>query len=103
MINIDIKPEDLNAFVKEAFVTSILGEKFSAAINTALNEALTGWDSPVKKLAREAVIERLKVVMNEEPWKSKIHELIAKHLTVEFVDSLMSNALTKALQELRDR
>lgn len=102
MFQIDIKPDDINKAVTDAVIKSSFSEKFSVAINKALDEAMSGYDSPVKKIAKQAVIDHIESMLSTDPWKEKINTIIVKHLTNDYVEKVMGNALDKALREMRD-
>lgn len=100
MFQIDIKPEDINKAVSEAIIKSTFGERFSKSFSDAINTALTGYDSPVKKMAQDEVTKAIREALQNEPWKTKVQEMIAKYLTVDYVEKVMGNALNKAMKEL---
>jgi hypothetical protein len=103
MFNVDLKPEDVDRFVKEALLKSTLGETITTTFNANFNKILSGWDSPVDKLLKEIIAERFREFLNQPENKLKIAEATAKVLTDEYLNKVISYAVEKTKEYMADR
>lgn len=102
MINVEIKPEDVDRFVKESFMQSAIGSKIAEAINKAASEALLGYNSPVQKLVFELVKDQIKSLLNSEEYQLKIKQKIAEHFTNDLLDKILNASVQNAIRNLKD-
>jgi len=103
MFNIAVTPDDVNKYVTQAIMESSIGINLKAAIDKELKDAIDGYDSPVKKVCREAIRAAIQGVIDQPSWKEKINEAVAKHVTDDFLNSVIRYAVDKTVQDLRDR
>jgi hypothetical protein len=101
MFNLNIDPTDVDTFVKNALMESTIGVRLKEAIDKEIKDALSGYDSPVKKLVREAVSDRiaefLKLPQNAEILRAAVSNYISEttlqkilQKTVEAFDSAIA-------------
>lgn len=99
---IQIDEEEVAKTINESIKATIIGPKLKAAIEKAANDALEGYSSPVKKIVEQVCTEQIQYVLETE-YKDTIKEMIAKHLTDDFVKQLFDVAVRKAIEYMKDR
>lgn len=102
MFEVKLTPEDVDKFVKEAFMKAALGERFTKAIDKSFSDVLDGYDSPLKKIAKEIISERFKELLNTPENKVKIAETVGRVITEKFLVNVIESAVNKVQKEIED-
>lgn len=100
MFNINVSPEDVDKFVSQALLQSCIGAKISIAVEKACKDVLDGYNSPIKDIVKKEVSESIKVYLERPEVKIKLQELIAKHITDDKLDHLLSYSLKKLSESI---
>lgn len=100
MFKVEMTPEDVNGFVKEAIMKSMLGEKLSEAVNEALKDALDGYNSPVQKLVKEAMQLQILEVLRQPEQAERIKLAVGKICTEKFLTELTEAAVANAMRSM---
>ncbi len=80
-MEINIKPDDIDNFVKDALLKSSIGTTFNASLEKALKEVFSGYNSPLKIYIQDIINEEIrKQILENEIYLSKIKEEVRKLL-----------------------
>lgn len=90
---LNLTTEDIERLVKE----TILKSGFGKAVETAIEKALTGYNSPVDEAVKQFVARTVREVLDVDPWRTKIREAveraIAAKVTTETLDTVASKSV----------
>ncbi len=100
-MEIKVDAEDVNKVVAEAIVKSARGQQLEKSVNEHLGEVVSGFQSPLKKLCEQHVMDAIRTVLNRD-YKDKIIAMIAERLNEEHLDEIVSASVDKAMDLLRD-
>ncbi len=96
-MEINIKPDDLDNYIKNSLMQCTIGKTLQEQINREINEIVTRYDSPVKKIASEYIRQLVQEYLQKEENKIEINNAIAKVVTPEVILSI----ITKGCYELK--
>lgn len=95
-MHIDIKPEDVDAMVKDSILKSSLGKIIEKAIQDVTKAG--SYNNPIEESLRK-YIANLAVVLIEEKYqdsiKAAISNIIEKQVTQDLVDKTVETAMSK--------
>lgn len=98
-MEINIKPEDINLYVKNAIMESTIGKNVKEGIEKGLNDLFGGYRNPIGEIMRRELESIVKEYMSQEDVKPKIMTAIAKAITPDAIDSI----ITYGVSELKKR
>lgn len=101
-MNIEIKPEDVDALVRDALLKAGIGK----TITEAVSKALSGYNNPVDEKLKLFVGE-IAAELIREKWGSEIRASVARHIealvTQEIVDKTANQAVEKMVKAAESR
>lgn len=92
MIQIDIKPDDIDKLVKEAIMKSALGDAITKSISSVLGNS---YNNPIETAIKQYVIEVSGKVLREQ-YESQVREAVTKFIA-EKVNGEMLKTVTEAV------
>ncbi len=102
-MEINIKPEDIDIYVKEAILKSTIGTEIKTGIQAAMQEILSGYRSPVKEFAIKYLNELVKEYMQRDDIKPLIIEAIAKTITPQVIETIVKEGCYQIERRWKDR
>lgn len=103
-IEINIKPEDVDALVKDAIMKSAFGKTIQDAINKVLNAH--SYNSPIEDVLKKHISDVAKTLMQTE-WKEKldnaVRSAIAARLTDAHLQKISDEAINRIVRAAEDR
>jgi len=108
-LTVAVDAEQINKYVAEAILNSVLGAKLKQAIETEIGKLAetNRYNGPttLEKVVHEEVLNILWDLMHSEPYASRIRAAVAEQVTDEVVSHIASTgwqALLKAVNRLKD-
>ncbi len=96
-MNIDIKPEDIDVYVKEAIIKSSIGKIIKDGATKYMQECLsTSYDSPVKHMVRSIIRDMLE----KELSKPENEKIILDEFTKQFNEEIIYNVIRGAIDSI---
>lgn len=100
-MNIEIKPEDVDALVKDALLKAGIGK----AITEAVAKVFSGYDSPIDRELKKYISEVASGLIRDK-YGSLIREATAKcieeKVTTQIIESTTSAAVEKMVRAVED-
>lgn len=103
MFDLKINEEDVNAYIAKAILDASIGKKLTETVNKAIQEALEGYNSPVKKLAIEEVQKAIKSILEQSEWQEKMKLHVAKYVTEDWITKIVERSVDQVRREIRER
>jgi len=102
-IHLDIKPEDINREVTQAIVNSAFGSTLKDSINETIKR-FSGTNYWSSTMETHVTNELHKIVSNmvRDQYSDKIREQVAKHLTPDFINEIVSKSVAKVIKSMKD-
>lgn len=91
-MEIEIKVEDIDKFVKEKFMECAIGKHIKDAIQKSVTELFSSHRNPVQDFVKEQIRILVGEYISQEDVKPKIMAAIAKGLSSETIELIVSNA-----------
>lgn len=88
-MEININPQDIDKYVKDAILESTLGKTIKQELDKALKELFSGYRNPVDGIVKDELQKIVIQYMNQDDMKPLIYEAIAKWVTPEMVSRLV--------------
>lgn len=101
-MEISINPQDINEYVKKVLIECSLGVEIKKAIDEALKEVLSHYDSPIKKLMKQHISDIVKEYIGSEQNKPLIYEAIAKIISPNVIENIISTGVYQLKKNLED-
>lgn len=102
MLNIEIKPEDIEKLVKETFINTALGK----TINDTLGKVLGGYNSPLEEAIKQ-IVRKMAIELIEERYKDRVREAVVKaieaRITNELIDATVNTAMERIIKAASDK
>lgn len=96
-MQIDIKPDDVDAMVKDALLKSSFGK----IIQETMAKAFSGYDNPFERQIKAVVGEMCGQILREK-YTTQIRELVSSHIeknvTQELLQKMTDTAITKIIR-----
>lgn len=102
-MEIEIKPDDIDKYIKDAIIKSSIGKNVIDAINKAIKDLFGGYNNPIERFVSEEIKIMVNQYMNSEDIKPKILEAIAKGLAPETITLIVSNAAYDLQKKINDK
>lgn len=106
-MEINIKPEEINEYIKKTFIENFLDSTLGGSIKTRIDEAMkelfSGYRSPIKDFVNRELEKLVIEYMNKDDVKPIIIEAIAKKLTPETVELIVSNGVHELQKSIKNR
>lgn len=103
MIEVNMKPEDIDELVRQTILKSGIG----TAIEKAIRESLGGYNSPVNEAVKRVVVETLYAMLHEEPWreqiKTAVRTALEAHVSKETLEAIANASISKIERAAADR
>lgn len=90
-VNLDISPEQIQKQITEAITKSAIGEQLNKAVSEEIRK-LNGHDYQYQKMLGNIISSEIERVCREivrEQYKELIEDVVKKHMTEEFTQSLL--------------
>lgn len=92
---IDVKPEDIEAAVKDAIIKSSLGEFLNKAVRSALHNY--GFTNAIEEVIKNILVQEARKMIETDPeFQAKLHEVIKTKLNQE---GLLGYIASKAFRD----
>lgn len=98
-MEININPADIDVYVKNAVMESTLGKNIKEGIEKGLKELFSGYRNPIESIMKTELERLVKEYLEKDDVKSSVMEAIAKAITPESVEAV----ITYGVHELRKR
>jgi hypothetical protein len=102
-MEINIKPENIDKYVKEAIMECTFGKHIKEAIQKSVDELFSGYRNPVIELVKN----ELKIIVHEYLKKDDVRPLIlaaiAKGLSPETIELIVANAAHDLQTRIKER
>lgn len=102
MFELKVNEEDVNRYVSDAILKSALGKELEKSVNKALQDALSGYNSPVAKLCSEAMTNEIKRILATEYWQNYLKESLARQLTEAHLKKVVDAAVSKSIEYFKE-
>lgn len=95
MIQIDVKPEDIESAVKDAIINSSLGKFLEKAVREALNSY--NFSRAVEEAIQRSLIEQAReIIKTDVEFQAKIRAVIDRKFTQEnLIEAIAEKAFTR--------
>jgi len=97
-MELNLLPQDIDKLIKDVVIKSALGKNIEATIDRTVKECIDSYDSPIKQLVKNVIVEIVKEHLSKEENRVVITEAIAKIITPKTVEDI----LTYGIQKLKD-
>lgn len=88
MLQINMTPEDIDRFVKDAILKSGVGK----AIEETVQKALTsGYNSPIDAAVQQIVRQMIVEILSEEPYRSQVREAVIATISSRLKDTTLAS------------
>jgi len=101
-MQIEIKPEDIDSYVKKAILDSTIGKSLVVEIEKGIRDMMNNWNSPVKSFMNERLKEFTREYMEKPELKPLIMEAIAKTITPEVITTIVNYGVTELVRKYDD-
>jgi hypothetical protein len=101
-MEITVKPEDIDSYVKKALLDSTVGKTFCLEIDKELKNMMSGYHNPVKSFVNKVLEECVIEYMNREEIKPVLFEAIAKTITPEILKIIVENGVYELRKRFED-
>lgn len=101
-MDINIASEDIDKFVKDAFLKATIGKNMKEGIEKALNKVMSGWDSPFEKYIKDEINLIVKEYMGQEHVRQEILGALAEVISKTNVKTIVEAGLKKLEQDMKD-
>lgn len=102
-MEITIKPEDIDTYLRDALVKSTVGKTIALSIQKELDSLFTSYRSPIKEFVQDHLKRMVKEHMEKQDVKPLLVAAIEKHLTPETISLIVSNGLYELQKNMNDR
>lgn len=102
-MEINIKPEDIDVYVKNAIMESSLGKNIKEGIEKALKDLFSSYRNPIEEIMKRYLESLVKEYLSQEDIKPKIMTAIAKAVTPEAVEAVISYGCIELKRRYEDR
>lgn len=103
MFEVSIKPEDIDKFVKDAFMECAIGKQLKDGIQKSFNELFNSYRNPVQEFVKEEIKKLVCEYLKQEDVKPKIMAAIAKGITPEIIELMISNAAYELQKKINEK
>ena len=94
-LEINIKPEDVEIYVKEALIKSGIGKSISEGVSASLR----GYDSPVEKAIKKYVGEIAESLIRDK-YSEQIKQLVQEKIATMVTDDLLKTIADKTIDTM---
>lgn len=101
-MEINIKPEDIDQYVKNAVLESTLGKNIKEALKKSLDDCFTGYRNPINEIVKKQLEEIVKEYMNKDEIKSLINQALAKVITPDAIETIVSYGVSEVRRRYQD-
>jgi len=101
-MEITIKPEDIDQYVKDSILKSTVGETLSFEIEKSIKEMMGSYRNPIKNYMERILEKFISEYMEKEENKSKLMIAIAKVITPEVVELIVQNGVYELKKNFKD-
>lgn len=102
-MEINIKPEDIDVYVKNAIMESTLGNNIKEGIEKALKELFSGYRNPVEDIMKRELERLVKEYLEQESVKPQVMLAIAKSITPEAVGQIVMYGCSELKRRYEDK
>ncbi len=101
-MNINIEPEDIDLYVKNAIMESTLGKNIKEGIESSLKDLFSGYKNPIESIMKKELEKLVGEYLEKEEVKPRIMEAIAKVVTPDAVASIITYGVAELQRKYRD-
>lgn len=101
-MEIEIKPEQIDAYVKKAILDSTVGKSLTENIEKGIKELMSGWNSPVKTFMNEQLKNFTCEYMQQPEVKAACLEAITRTITPEVMEAVIKYGVTELTRKYND-
>lgn len=101
-MEININPQDIDLYVKNAILESTIGKNIKEALDKSLRDLFSGYRNPVQDIVKQELEKLVKNYLSQEHIKPQIMAAIAKTITPDAIESIVSYGCTKLREYYED-
>ena len=102
-IKLDISPEQINKYVADSVLNSLLGEKIKVLIENKLKNIDSSWNNPISQAVDEVVKDHIKELLRSDEYAVKIKEQVNNHIQEATLTDITSAAWNTFLDAVYNR
>ncbi len=99
-MDINLKPEDFETFIKEAILKAGLG----ALVDRNIKEALKGYNNPVDKALQELIQSLARKILTSPPYADTIERMVLDavklHVTDDLIQRVSGHTVNRMIQNI---
>ena len=99
-MEINIKPEDIDKYVKDAIMECTFGKSIKDAIDKSMKGLFSGYGNPIDELMRQELKLIVSDYLKQESVKPIILEAIAKTLTPASIETIITFGVMNLQKEI---
>lgn len=101
-MQIEIKPNDIDDYVKDAVLKSSIGSSLEKAIKECMEEIFSSYNSPIKKIINDYISVLVREFIGKPENLSTIQKAIANVLIPETIEKIIQHGVRKFEQDIKD-
>lgn len=94
-MEINIKPEDIDRYVKQSILDSTVGKTLTIEIEKGIKDMMSNWNNPVKAFMNKILEEFVREYMEKPEVKTACLEAITRVITPETVQAVVKYGVTE--------
>ena len=102
-MEINIKPEDIDVYVKNAILESTLGTNIKEGIEKALKDLFSGYRNPVEEIMKKELERLVKDYLEQESVKSQVMIAIGKSITPQAIEAIILYGCSELRRRFEDK
>lgn len=95
-IAINLTPQDIENYVKEALIKSSIGKAIQTAVDSVLNKS---YDNPIDKEIK-AMVGRIAYELLHEKYKDQVKQLVQAQIEKVVTDQMLQTVTDKAVEKM---
>lgn len=99
-MEINIRPEDIDVYVKEAILKSTFGKQIEASLQKCLKEILESYRSPVEELVKRELGMIVREFVNRPEIKEKILGVISSIVSRDKLDRVVEGTIEEVIKRM---
>ena len=102
-MQIEIKPEDIDKYVKDAVMKSTVGQSFAVHIEKEIKDMMASYRNPIKQFIQDVLKDYVKDYMHNPEIKSQIIASIASIIKPETIELIVSHGVYELQKAIKNK
>jgi hypothetical protein len=94
-MQIEIKPDDIDQYVKDAIMKSTVGQSLCVEIDRGIQDLMKGYNSPIKNFMNKVLENFVKEYMERPEIKEMVMQAIIKTITPQAIEAIVIYGIEK--------